>query len=158
MCARAPDHAAYRRLCIMETYKAQQFSSIAWTWNIYFSLFGRASSRCLMRAGVAQGGVISPVPLYLNYIQTPFRQVELAQYADDTALVATSGSTKLLVKYLEIYLIALAHWLQEWRIAIIVDKSTVSAVLSSKETHPEPPWLRFLGGEIRWVETARYLG
>ena len=75
-----------------------------------------------MRAGVAQSTVISPVlvPLYVNDIPTPCRHVEILQYADDTALVATSGSTKLLVKYLETYLIALERWLREWRIAMNV--------------------------------------
>ena len=62
-----------------------------------------------MRAGVTQGGVISPVlfTLYVNDIPTAWRHVELAQYADNTALVATSDSTKLLLKYFETYLIAL---------------------------------------------------
>ena len=78
-----------------------------------------------MRAGVAQGGVISPVlfTLYVNDIPTPSCHVELAQYADYMALVAMSGSTKLLIKYLETYLIALECWLQEWRITINVNKS-----------------------------------
>ena len=73
------------------------------------------SSSRFMRAGIAQGGVISPVlfTLYVNNIPTPYCHVELAQYADDMALVATSGSTKLLVKYLETYLIALECWLWE---------------------------------------------
>ena len=91
-----------------------------------------------MRAGVAQGGVISPVffTLYVNDIPTPCRHVELAQYADDTALVATSDSTKLLVKYLETYLIALERWLREWR---NVDKSN-AVLFSNTETHLESPW------------------
>ena len=69
-----------------------------------------------------------------------------------------SGSTKLLIKYLETYLIALERWLREWRAAINVDKST--AVLNSPSWRciPNPCGLRFLGGEIQWVETAQYLG
>jgi hypothetical protein len=58
-----------------------------------------------MQAGV-QGGLVSPVLfiLYVNDIPTLFHHIELAQYADDTALVATSGSPSLLVGYLEAYL------------------------------------------------------
>jgi hypothetical protein len=54
-----------------------------------------------LRAGVAQGGLVSPLlfSLYVNDIPTPSRHVELAQYADDTALVARSPS--LLFGYLE---------------------------------------------------------
>jgi hypothetical protein len=82
-----------------------------------------------MRAGVAQGGLVSPVlfSLYVNDIPAPSRHVELAasQYADDTALVATSCSPSLLVGYLKDYLGRLEHWLRDWRIDINVSKSTV---------------------------------
>jgi hypothetical protein len=47
-----------------------------------------------MWAGIMQGGLVSPVlfSLYVNDIPTPSSHVELAQYAYDTALVATSHS------------------------------------------------------------------
>jgi hypothetical protein len=79
-----------------------------------------------MRAGVAQGGLVSPVlfSLYVNDILTHSRHVELAQYADDTALVATSRSPSLLVGYLEAYLGRPERWLRDWRIIINVSKST----------------------------------
>jgi hypothetical protein len=79
-----------------------------------------------MRAGVMQGGLVSPVlfSLYVNDIPTPYRHVELAQYADDTALVATSRSPSLLVSYLEAYLGILERWLQDWKIAINISKIT----------------------------------
>ena len=59
-----------------------------------------------MRAGVAQGSLISPVlfSLYVNDMPTPSRHVELALYADDTAIIATSRKPALLVTYLETYL------------------------------------------------------
>jgi retron-type reverse transcriptase len=61
------------------------------------------SSRRGMRAGVAQGGLISPVllSLYVNDIPIPSRHVELALYADDTAVIATSRKPAQLVSYLE---------------------------------------------------------
>jgi hypothetical protein len=75
-----------------------------------------------MRAGVVQGGLVSPLlfSLYVNDIITPSRHVELAQYADDTALVATSRSPSLLVGYLEAYLGRPERWLRDWRIDIKV--------------------------------------
>jgi hypothetical protein len=59
-----------------------------------------------MRDGVAQGGLISPVPfsLYVNDIPSPWHHVELALYADDTAIITTSRKPTLLVSYLESYL------------------------------------------------------
>ena len=73
-----------------------------------------------MRPGVAQGGLIFPVlfSLYVNDMPSPSRHVELALYADDTAIVATSRKPTLLVSYLESYLNDLQRWLSEWRIAI----------------------------------------
>jgi len=75
-----------------------------------------------MRAGMAQGGLISPVlfNLYVNDMPTPSHHVELALYADDTAIIATSRKPTLLVNYLESYLNDLQRWLSEWRIAINV--------------------------------------
>ena len=55
-----------------------------------------------MRAAVAQGGCISPVlfSLYVNEMPSPSHHVELALYADDTAVIATSRKSTLLVSYL----------------------------------------------------------
>jgi hypothetical protein len=87
-----------------------------------------------MRAGVASGGLVFPVQLslYANDIPTPSRHVELAQYADDTALVSTSRSPALLVGYLETSTVdlALAAWLEchqrlkEHRRALWQDRET----------------------------------
>jgi len=52
------------------------------------------------------GGLISPVlfSLYVNDMPSPSHHVELALYADDTAIIATSRKPTLLVSYLESYL------------------------------------------------------
>jgi len=84
------------------------------------------SSRRGMRAGVAQGGLISPIlfSLYVNDMPSPSHHVDLALYADDTAIIATSRKPTLLVTYLDSYLNDLQRWLSEWRMAINVSKST----------------------------------
>jgi hypothetical protein len=65
-----------------------------------------SSSRRIMRAGVAQCGLISPalLSLYVYDMPSPSHQVELALYAYDTAIIATSRNPKLLDSYLESYL------------------------------------------------------
>jgi hypothetical protein len=77
--------------------------------------FQTATSTNRMRAGVAQGGVISPVLLilYVNDMPSPSRHVELALYAKDMAAIATSHQLALLVNYLETYLSDLERWLSE---------------------------------------------
>jgi len=42
--------------------------------------------------------------LYVNDIPSPSHHVQLALYADDTAIIATSRKPTLLVSYLESYL------------------------------------------------------
>jgi hypothetical protein len=61
------------------------------------------SSRRGMRSGVAEDGLISPVffSLYVNDMLSPSHHVDLAFYADDTAIIATSRKPTLLVSYLE---------------------------------------------------------
>jgi len=60
------------------------------------------SSRRGMRAGVALGGLISPVllNLYVNDMPSPSHHVDLALYANKASL-ATSRKSTLLVSYLE---------------------------------------------------------
>ena len=142
------------------SYLVKTISSYLTSRTFVGSSRNATSSRRFMRAGVAQGRVISPVlfTLNVNDIPTPCRHVELAQYTDDMALVATSGSTKLLVKYLEIYLIPLERWLREWSISINVDKRMAVLFSPPRRSIPIPRGLRFLGVEIQWDETAQYLG
>jgi hypothetical protein len=75
-----------------------------------------------MRGRVAPGGLVSPAlfSLYVNDMTAPFCHIELALYADDTALIATSRSSLLLVSFLETYLNRLEIWLRDWKIAINV--------------------------------------
>jgi len=75
-----------------------------------------------MRAGVAQGGLISPVlfSLYVNVIPSPSHHVEFSLHEDNTANITTSRKPTLFVSYLESYLNDLQRWLSEWRIAINV--------------------------------------
>ena len=59
-----------------------------------------------MRAGVTQGGLISPIlfSLYVNDMLSPSHHVELTLYAEDKAIIATYRKPTLLVTYLKSYL------------------------------------------------------
>ena len=63
---------------------------------------------------MAQGGLISPVlfSVYVNDMPSPSHHVEIALFADDTAVTATSRKPTLLVSYLESYLNDLQRWLR----------------------------------------------
>lgn len=61
-------------------------------WTFEASFQSAASSGCGMHAGMAWGGKIFPVPssLYVNNMLIPPYHIELAVYADHTAIIVTS--------------------------------------------------------------------
>jgi hypothetical protein len=113
-----------------------------------------------MRAGVAQGAIVSPVlfSLYVDHIHTPSRHIGLALYAEDMAFIATSRKPLLLVCYLETCLDRLQHWLPDWMIAISVSRRTeVLFSRTARRIQKRRP-LQFFWVPIQCVEAARCLG
>ena len=86
----------------------------------------------------------------------PSCNVELALYADNTAVLATSRKPALLVSYLESFLSDFEWWLREWRISINVSKST--AMHFTRRCIHKPRSILLFGESIQWVDAARYLG
>jgi hypothetical protein len=86
----------------------------------------------------------------------PSCNVELAPYADNTAVLATSRKPALLVSYLESFLSDFEWWLREWRISINVSKST--AMHFTRRCIHKPRSILLFGEPIQWVDAARYLG
>ena len=111
-----------------------------------------------MRAGVDQVGLISLV-LFILYVNMPppSHYVELALYADDTAIIASSRKPTLLVSYLESYLNDLQRWLSEWRIALNVSKSTAIIFEHARRRFIQPRSVTLFGEPNEWVDTTRYL-
>ena len=81
------------------SYKVHTISSYLRDWTFQTSFQTATSSRRNLRAGVAQDGLISHVlfSLYVNNMTPPSHHVDLALYADDTAIIATSRKPTLLV-------------------------------------------------------------
>jgi hypothetical protein len=102
-----------------------------------------------MRAVVAQGGLISPVlfSLCVNDMPTSSHDIELALYAEDTAIIATSNKPTLLVSYLETYLSDLQRWLSEWRININVSKSSAIIFPRAGQASSSPDREHFSGSQ-----------
>ena len=117
-------------------------------------------SRRAMRAGVAQGELISPVlfSLYVNDMPSPSHHVELALYADDKAIVATSRKSTLLVSYLESFLNDLQRWLSERRITINVSKSTTIIFARAGRRFIQSRPVILFEEPIEWVDRTRYMG
>jgi len=90
-------------LLIFPPYIVHTFSSYLRGRTLEASFQTATSSRRGRRAGVAQGGLISPVlfSLYVNDMPLPSHHVDLALYADDTGIIASSRKPTLLVSYLQ---------------------------------------------------------
>jgi hypothetical protein len=112
-----------------------------------------------MRAGVAQGGMITPflVSLYVNDIPSPSHHVELVKYADDTDFTATSLNPTLLVSYLESYFNDLQQWLCQWRIAINISKRTAKIFARAGRRFIQPRPVTLFGEPMQWADTTLYL-
>jgi hypothetical protein len=89
---------------------------------------------------------------------SPSHHVELALYADGTAVIATSRKPTLLVSYLESYLTDLQRWLSEWRIAINISKRSAIIFARAGRRFIQPRPVTLFGEPIKCVETTRYLG
>jgi retron-type reverse transcriptase len=83
----------------LPSYIVQIISSYLWGRTFEVSFQMATSSRRGIRAGVAQGALISPLlfRLYVNDMPSPSHHVELALYADDKAITATSRKPTLFV-------------------------------------------------------------
>jgi hypothetical protein len=105
------DGLAYKPIALkFPSYLVKTIQSYLRSRTFEGSLQADTPSRRGMRAAVGQGGLISPILFspYVNDIPVPSRHVELALYADDTAILATSQAS-----YLESYLAELELWLRK---------------------------------------------
>ena len=95
--------------------------------------------------------------LYVNDMPSPSHHVELALYADDTAITATSRKRTLLISYPESFLNDLQRRLSDWRIAINVSKSTAIIFARAGRRFIQHRPVTLFGEPVQWVETTRYL-
>lgn len=113
-----------------------------------------------IKAGVPQGSLLGPTlfNIFINDMpRTP--GVDIALYADDTALVAQSLRGFLASRRLQSALDDLETWYELWRIKVNVSKS--NAVLFSKRrkklvTDVEP--VSLFDEDIPWKKESKYLG
>jgi hypothetical protein len=75
--------------------------------------------------------------LYVIDMPVTYRNVELAFYADDTAIIATSRKLVLFIRYLETYLNNVQRWLREWRIAINISKTNGMLFIKAPGEFPD---------------------
>ncbi|GBP77115.1 Probable RNA-directed DNA polymerase from transposon X-element [Eumeta japonica] len=92
------------------------------------------STRRLIRAGVPQGSALSPLlySAYTNDIPRPTSGVQLALFADDTALFFRSRTRRSIFRHLPKAIDELGQWFRKWRIEVNPDKSAAIQFKYSK--------------------------
>ncbi|GBM91126.1 putative RNA-directed DNA polymerase from transposon X-element [Araneus ventricosus] len=111
----------------------------------------------IMRAGIPQGGKISPVlySLYVNDIPKTHKTL-LGIYADDTAILAKNKNHKYTAAALNQHLAKLDDWFLKWKIALNVNKT--EAVYFAKGRRKYKPIVKIKNQTITWSQQAKYLG
>jgi hypothetical protein len=112
-----------------------------------------------MRAGLTQGGIISPVlfRLHVNEMPLSSSHVELALYANDTAVVANVPSASA-ARQIPGDICDSERWLCEWRMTINVSKSSAMLFAQTGRRIPKPRSVQLFGEPNQWVDDTRYLG
>jgi hypothetical protein len=82
---------------IFPSYIVHTISSYLKDRTFEVSFQTATSSFRIMQAGLAQGGLLSPVLFSLYIIDMPSHHIELALYADDMVIITTSRKSTLLV-------------------------------------------------------------
>ncbi|KAK3927625.1 RNA-directed DNA polymerase from mobile element jockey [Frankliniella fusca] len=113
------------------------------------------SSTKVIRAGTAQGAVISPI-LYSLYISDmPIEEdIQVYQYADDTAYLASGITSTRASTIMNKQLRRLSTWCSDWKTKINATKSTALLFSTNKLDQP----ITYNDEEIKPQKHIKYLG
>lgn len=112
-------------------------------------------------SGVPQGSILSPIlyAIYVSDMPCP-AGVELALYADDTAILAQARLQSSVSRKLSNALVEIQNWFEKWRISVNPEKSVAVYFCNNNRQHNTGPWipLRMFDADIPWRSEAKYLG
>ena len=112
-------------------------------------------------AGVPQGSVLSPLLflIYVDELPDPHhRQNSTSQFADDTALWASSKNTQFAAKYLCKDLRKLAEWCAKWRIKLNPEKAKAIIFSRSPLARKSEPILKLYGERLKIYPQVKFPG
>lgn len=118
------------------------------------------SRRFEVNAGVPQGAVLSPTlfNLFVHDMPQP-RDVQLALFADDTAILATSKITRTVVNRLQRAANRMTKFFNRWRIQVNASKSQATIFTRKRaRRHTPRSKISMCGVEVEWTPVTKYLG
>lgn len=121
---------------------------------------GSTSSIRAVTAGVPQGAVISPTLFNISNSDIPMdNNTEIAMFADDTALLATSHSTPALINKLQKSSDRLSKFFKRWRIRTSGEKSKATIFTRKRAARHRPrKCLKVANVDVTWNTSLKYLG
>jgi len=105
----------------------------------YFQIrYGSAySSIADIKAGVPQGGILSPVLFNSHTSDQPIMPNTLTtDYADDNAIISTGTDPILASTYLQNHLFQMKDWYRKWRLKINQTKSVHTTFTFKQAQYP----------------------
>lgn len=135
--------------------------------SIRYRVEGTLSSPRPIRAGVPQGSVLSPLLFTLYTGDIPRApNVELALYADDTALYTTHKDRGVIVDRLQTATTSLGEWFRKWgfqlnpekSVAVLFARGNPGANANTREKFLLKKEVTLYGQAIPWQKSVKYLG
>lgn len=144
-------------LHLLPSYCVQLIDSFLQDRRLLVKIDGHRSSLRPLMEGIPQGSVLSPLlfVVYVNDIPTR-QQVVLAQFADDTALLATSCRVNTAIARMQQQLRLVERWAKDNAIRVNADKTT--AIMFTRRRPDLRDRLRLHDKELPWSTSIKYLG
>ncbi len=127
--------------------------------KIHLRINQKLSEPVTLRAGTAQGSILSPLihNLWCHDVPQPSEQcTKISQFADDLAIWTTHKSTKKAERKLQHYNDRIARWCNVWRIKLSVHKTQCTLFHQKRIKHR--PVLIVNGAKIVAKKNCEFLG
>jgi len=131
----------------------------------YISINNSSSFPIFLHTGVPQGSALSPL-LYLLYcadLPTLPEDIQLYQYADDTAFLATAHTIQQINRKMQVAIDSVTDWCSKWKLTINAAKTQAIVFLPPKQrsrVQRNPSKLKLIVNQtcIKPTHTVKYLG